>query len=128
MGKYTSQTWGQKLRDWPGFKQLVGQVAMDFSVLISVYLPSFYVVKAFIFGETNRPTDWIKTGLGNYGNNYPVDIKAVASVWIPLDFICFSVPLYLRLPIRHAFSLVWTTFLSWLRGANVPLKKKEDNE
>ena len=47
-------------------------------------------------------------GLGLYKDNFVTDNKAMLSVWLPADIIVFSVPLYLRLPIRHVVSLGWT--------------------
>ena len=66
------------------------------------------------------------------------DVFDVFRVWGPADLVCFSVPLWLRLPVRHArvpkahqlrastctrlkaevVSFVWTAYLSFARGAN----------
>ena len=54
----------------------------------------------------------------NLKKNWTTDVYNIARMWIPLDFVCFAVPLYIRLPIRHVFSLLWTIFFSWYRGAN----------
>lgn len=42
----------------------------------------------------------------------------VCRVWGPADLLCFSVPLWLRLPVRHVISFAWTAYLSFVRGAN----------
>ena len=64
-------------------------------------------------------------GLGQRGpvnvqEKFSKDAAEVVKVWGPADALCFSVPLYLRLPIRHIFSFVWTAYLSLLRGAREP--------
>ena len=55
MAKFAEQTWKQKLADKAGLKSLVGQVALDVSVLLSVYLPVFYVLKASVFTGGTDP-------------------------------------------------------------------------
>ena len=35
------------------------------------------------------------------------DVYDVFRVWGPADLVCFSVPLWLRLPVRHVWSLSW---------------------
>ena len=62
------------------------------------------------------PSAWVRTGLGNYSTNIAKDGYDIVRVWAPADLICFSVPLYLRLPIRHIVSFVWTAYLSFVRG------------
>ena len=126
MGRYASQTWAQKARDGPGFRSLVGQVLLDNSILVTCYIPVFYILKASIFTGSSNPVDWVKTGTTNLKENWSVDAARQVSVWIPLDFLCFSVPLYLRLPIRHIFSLMWTIYFSWFRGANKPKEVKSE--
>ena len=124
MGRFCSQTWAQKLKDGPGLRQLAGQVALDNAVLVSLYLPVFYSLKACVFVGGTNPIKWVTEGLGNLRSNWASDAYQITRLWIPLDFLCFSVPLYLRLPIRHIFSFVWTAYFSLLRGANKSKKEK----
>lgn len=37
-------------------------------------------------------------------------------LWIPGDMIIYAVPMWLRLPLNHALSFIWTCYLSFLRG------------
>ena len=121
MARFTEQTWRQKLADKAGLKSLVGQVALDNSVLATVYIPTFYVLKSFIFTGSTDVTTIFKTAFTNLKQNWARDAFVQCRLWIPLDFLCFSIPLYLRLPVRHVLSFFWTAYFSFLRGANKPV-------
>jgi len=114
---FTSQPWLAKLKDVPGLAALGAQTVLDVGMLSFVYLPTFYVFKGFVFGKTWDPQDWVKDGIGNYTNNFTKDAYDVVRVWGPADLVCFSVPLWLRLPVRHVVSFVWTAYLSFMRGS-----------
>mmetsp|Transcript_30109 Transcript_30109/g.36787 ORF Transcript_30109/g.36787 Transcript_30109/m.36787 type:complete len:268 (-) Transcript_30109:56-859(-) len=116
--KFTSQTWGEKVRDGPGLRALGAQTALDIGVLTWVYLPTFYIFKAAVFGGSADPTSWAGMGLENYHANFAKDEFDLLRVWVPADLVCFSVPLYLRLPVRHVVSFVWTAYLSFARGGH----------
>lgn len=116
--KFTSQPWGDKLKDTEGLKSLAAQTVVDLTVLTLVYLPTFYVFKAGVFSGSTDPTVWVSTGLDNYGTNFAKDEFDLIRVWAPADLVCFSVPLYLRLPVRHVVSFVWTAYLSFARGGH----------
>ena len=53
-----------------------------------------------------------------YQTNFAKDEFDLLRVWLPADIVCFSVPLYLRLPVRHVVSFVWTAYLSFSRGGH----------
>ncbi|KAL7537720.1 hypothetical protein ACHAXR_011030 [Thalassiosira sp. AJA248-18] len=116
--KFTSQPWGDKLKDTEGLKSLAAQTAVDLTVLTLIYLPTFYVFKAGVFSGSSDPSVWLSTGLNNYGTNFAKDEFDLLRVWAPADLVCFSVPLYLRLPARHVVSFVWTAYLSFSRGGH----------
>jgi len=116
--KFTSQPWADKLRDAEGLTSLAAQTALDLAVLTLVYLPTFYVFKAGVFGGSADPGVWLSSGLDNYGANFAKDEFDLLRVWAPADLVCFSVPLYLRLPARHVVSFVWTAYLSFSRGGH----------
>ena len=99
-------------------------MALDNSVLITVYLPVFYVLKSLVFTGGTDPVHIVKTGLTNLKQNWARDALVQTRLWIPLDFLCFSVPLYLRLPLRHVLSFFWTAYFSFLRGANKQTTQK----
>jgi len=115
---FTSQPWADKLRDGPGLRALAAQTALDLSVLTLVYLPTFYVFKAAVFSGSADPGVWASSGLGSYTANFAKDEVDLIKVWLPADLVCFSVPLYLRLPVRHVVSFVWTAYLSFARGGH----------
>jgi Mpv17 / PMP22 family len=116
--KFTSQSWPEKLRDGPGLRALAAQTILDLTVLTVVYLPTFYIFKASIFSGSLDPTVWFSTGIGQYTSHFAQDEWDLIRVWLPADLVCFSVPLYMRLPVRHVVSFVWTAYLSFARGGH----------
>jgi len=115
---FTSQPWADKVRDGPGLRALAAQTALDLTVLTLVYLPTFYVFKAAVFTGSSDPGVWASSGLKSYTTNFAKDELDLIRVWLPADLVCFSVPLYLRLPVRHVVSFVWTAYLSFARGGH----------
>jgi hypothetical protein len=115
--KFTSQPWSAKLTDLPGLMALGAQTVLDVGVLCMVYLPTFYVFKAGVFTGSSDPMEWVSSGLGSWSKNIASDAYDVVRVWAPADIVCFSVPLWLRLPVRHIVSFVWTSYLSFIRGS-----------
>ena len=115
---FTSQSWGEKIRDIPGLQALGLQTALDLTVLTFIYLPTFYIFKAGVFTGSMDPSVWISSGLDSYTTNFAKDEFDLIRVWGPADLVCFSVPLYLRLPVRHIVSFVWTAYLSFSRGGH----------
>ena len=113
---FTQQAWAAKLRDAPGLRALGAQVVLDVGMLGCVYLPTFYVFKASVFSASWDPGVWAAEGLARYRQNFRSDAYDVVRVWVPADVVCFSVPLWLRLPVRHVISFVWTAYLSFTRG------------
>lgn len=116
--EFTNATWKEKLQDKEGLKTLAAQTALDLMVMTFVYLPSFYIFKAGVFSGSTDPNVWLSTGLGNYVANFSSDEVAALGVWGPADLVCFSIPLYLRLPVRHSVSFIWTAYLSFARGGH----------
>lgn len=116
MERFTNQSVVAKLKDVPGLLALGAQTALDLGMLTFVYLPTFYVFKAGVFSAVWDAKEWVKDGIGNYWKNWNKDVYDVFRVWGPADLVCFSVPLYLRLPVRHIVSFVWTAYLSYARG------------
>ena len=116
--KFTSLSWADKLKDEEGLKALAAQTALDLTVLTLIYLPTFYIFKAGVFSGTMDPSVWTSTGIENYTINFAKDEFDLLRVWFPADIVCFSVPLYLRLPVRHVVSFVWTAYLSFTRGGH----------
>jgi len=115
---FTSQPWADKLKDGPGLRALAAQTALDLTVLTLIYLPTFYIFKAGVFTGSMDPSVWVSSGLGSYQANFAKDELDLVRVWLPADLVCFSVPLYLRLPVRHVVSFVWTAYLSFARGGH----------
>lgn len=115
---FTSQPWAAKLRDGPGLRALAAQTTLDLGILTFVYLPTFYIFKAGLLSGSLDPTVWSSSGLETYHTNFAKDEFDLIRVWLPADLVCFSVPLYLRLPVRHIVSFVWTAYISFSRGGH----------
>lgn len=108
-----------KLKDTAGIIDTVKQILFDvFIHLPLMYFPTFYAVKESVQGTSWSPADWVVNGVTKYYNNAEKDLTAMFMVWFPADIIIFSVPIYLRLPVRHIVSLAWTSYLSFLRGGS----------
>ncbi|GAX11670.1 hypothetical protein FisN_7Lh036 [Fistulifera solaris] len=116
--RFTQQTWQEKLQDKEGLQALVAQTALDLTVLTLIYLPAFYIFKASVFSGSSVPAEWVASGIDTYQTNFVKDETDLIRVWLPADLVCFSVPLYLRLPVRHIVSFVWTAYLSFARGGH----------
>ena len=114
--KFTEQCWADKLRDTEGLQALAAQTALDIAVATAVYLPTFYIFKASVFEGTFDPTVWFSVGWDDYLTNFMKDEFDLVRVWLPADLVCFSVAMYLRLPVRHIVSFMWTAYLSFARG------------
>jgi hypothetical protein len=116
---FTNKSIEDKLKDIPGIQALLGQTALDLTVLTLVYLPTFYIFKASVFSHSGYdPHVWFDSGLSSYMENFSKDESALIQVWLPADIICFSVPLYLRMPARQSVSFLWTAYLSFARGGH----------
>lgn len=116
--RFTSQTWAEKFKDAPGLKSLACQIAINQCVLAFCYLPLFYIFKATAFTDCNFPVDCFASGFSTYLENFGNDIGPLLMCWIPADFVCFSVPLHHRLPLRHVWSFFWHAGLSYFRGGH----------
>lgn len=116
--KFTNLSWKEKLEDKEGLKALAMQTALDLTVLTFIYLPTFYIFKAGVFSGSPDPSVWASSGWESYTTNFSKDEVDLLKVWFPADLVCFSVPLYLRLPSRHIVSFVWTAYLSFARGGH----------
>ena len=116
--RFTQQSWQDKLQDTEGLQALAAQTVLDLTVLTIIYLPTFYIFKASVFSGSYDPSVWVGSGWDSYVTNFAKDEVDLIKVWLPADLVCFSVPLYLRLPVRHVVSFVWTAYLSFARGGH----------
>jgi hypothetical protein len=113
--KFTSQSWAEKLKDKDGLTSLVAQTFVDMTVSTIVYLPTFYMFQAAVFSGSTDPSVWLAQAFDSLNNNFSKDELDLVRIWGPADLVCFSVPLYLRLPSRHAVSFLYITYFSFLR-------------
>jgi hypothetical protein len=104
--KFTSQE---------GLISLAAQTLLDMTVSTIVYLPTFYMFQAAVFSGSADPSVWLSTTFDSLNNNFSKDEFDLIRIWGPADLVCFSVPMYLRLPSRHAVSFLYITYFSFLR-------------
>jgi len=120
--RFSNLPWAQKLTDRPGQKDLVKQVFYDnFVHYTFVYFPVFYAFKELINsrdkpGGTN-PLEIVPNALAKYKNNFVSDNLWIWALWVPGDLCVYSCPMWMRLPLNHAVSFIWTMILSNLRGS-----------
>jgi hypothetical protein len=115
---FSQKTWGEKFSDRSGLMNLMGQTLLDLGVLVTAYLPVFYIFKASLFSGSGNVRLWFQQGWTHYLTNFAKDASDMVLCWLPVDLVCFSVPLYLRLPLRHFWSFVYTVYLSFFRGGH----------
>ena len=99
------------MKDTEGLVQLAMQIALNLTILSCVYLPTFYLFKAVFFGDCSLMSCF-GDSWGTYTENFENDLAPLLKCWGPADLLCFSVPLYLRIPIRHVVSFCWTIYFS----------------
>lgn len=117
---FANQPLASKLSDRVGQFDLLMQVLVDQLVINPFfYFPTFYVVKeVFITGNLGPSSFW--SALSTYKDNFTQDNLASVSLWFPADFVIFTVPMFLRMPLEHAVSFAWTMIISHMRGGSLP--------
>jgi len=116
---FSNQSWREKLRDRAGQIDILKQCAIDNFVWTPLwYFPSFYTFKAFIMGGSGeRLADCSSAGLNMYQRSFVEDNIYSCALWVPADFVVFTVPSWMRMPVCSSINLGWTMLLSWLRGS-----------
>lgn len=119
--RFSNLSWADKLKDKAGQKDLIKQTVYDnFLHYTFIYYPVFYTFKEAINSRTKEGSTLMSTvegGLQKYKKNCVQDNLYMWSLWIPGDLLVYAVPIWMRLPLNHAISLVWTMILSNLRGS-----------
>jgi len=114
--RFSNLSMADKMKDKLGQRDLVKQILLDnFVHYTFIYFPVFYTFKELIHSGSLSP-ETVKNACAKYWNNSVVDNLAMWGLWIPMDVVIYAVPVWLRLPLNHAVSAVWTVILSWLRG------------
>ena len=128
MQTFANMTLREKLANPAGIRALFGQVAFDnFIHYPLIYFPFFYVFKQGIQGgdstaaggatdAATRAMSVATSGLSKYRDNCVEDNMKMWALWIPGDLIVYAVPIWIRMPLNHGFSFIWTCYLSFLRG------------
>ena len=118
MERFSKLSTAEKLRDGPGLRDVAKQVLFDVGIhLPFMYYPTFYTVKQMVQGVSANPLEAVPNAVSQYQKNFVADNKAMLMVWLPSDILIFSVPLWMRLPLRHVVSFGWTSYVSFVRGS-----------
>ena len=105
-----------RLKSAAGLRAVGGQVAIE-NVLNNavLYFPSFYAVQSLYQG--GRAID----GLAKFQERWREDVPAIWSFWVPVQTANFLFsPLWARVPVTAAASLLWTSYVSFSRGCPGP--------
>merc|ERR550525_1587242 len=115
--RFSNLTWAEKLKDKPGQIDLVKHTCYDnFIHYTFIYYPVFYTFKEAIQSKDKKGTSLISTiegGCRKYWKNCVQDNIYMWSLWVPGDILVYACPIWMRLPLNHAISLVWTMILSY---------------
>ena len=106
----------ERLKSPAGLRAVGGQVAIE-NVLNNavLYFPSFYAVQSLYQG--GRAID----GLAKFQERWREDVPAIWSFWVPVQTLNFLFsPLWARVPVTAAASLLWTSYVSFSRGCPGP--------
>jgi len=115
--RFANLPWKDKLKDRAGQIDLVKQTCLDnFVHYTFIYFPVFYTFKEIMQGGGSIDSGLVQRGVAKYWTNIVKDNQYIWALWIPGDLIVYAVPIWMRLPLNHAISLVWTMILSFVRG------------
>ena len=106
----------ERVRSAAGLRAVGGQVLIE-NVLNNavLYFPSFYAVQSLYQG--GRAID----GLTKFQERWREDVPAIWSFWVPVQTVNFlASPLWARVPVTAAASLLWTSYVSFSRGCPGP--------
>lgn len=112
---FATKSIGEKLKDRQGLKELGVQVGIENGINNPIlYFPVFYTLQEFV---ENGFEGKVSNALEKYWQNAAEDIKAIWSVWIPVQFINFGFsPMWFRTPFVAIANLFWTSYISLSRG------------
>lgn len=115
--RFSNLSWAEKMKDKLGQRDLAKQVLLDnFVHYTFIYFPTFYFFKELIQGG-GISMDTMNNACAKYWKNIVPDNLAIWGLWLPMDCIIYAVPVWMRLPLNHAVSAIWTMILSWMRGS-----------
>lgn len=122
--RFSNLSWAEKLKDRAGQIDLLKQTAYDnFIHYTFVYYPVFYFFKELIQSgkasgaESEKQASTVERACAKYWRNCVQDNLYMWSLWVPGDLLVYACPIWMRLPLNHGISLIWTMILSSVRGS-----------
>jgi glycine cleavage system regulatory protein len=115
---FAAKTIKQKMKDTKGQIALLSQVFIDQCVHHPLmYFPVFYMTKEIVTSDGNPD---FMAAMRTYKDNMAEDMKALWKIWVPATMVNFAfMPMWGRIPMVAATSMVWTCILSAMRGGDV---------
>ena len=83
--RFTTQSWQEKLGDEEGLRSLSMQCLLDLLIILTVYLPSFHILREGLMGSGGD--DWLSIGLSSFACDFAHDAPEVVKVWLPVDLL-----------------------------------------
>lgn len=123
--RFTELPLRQKLLDFQGLQHVIQQICfVNFLYTPFMFFPLFY---SFQIAIAESPAvrsasacppifGMASTVLERYRRNAWDDLTATWRIWFPGFAVCFSVPLWLRMPVNHGISFMYVMLLSIMRG------------
>ena len=114
--QFVNSSFRNKLRDRSGQITVLKQVATDLFVFASLgYFPVFYLIKERAYSD--QPS-WIQDAFRKYKQNVVNDLASYAACWGPALTLNFGLcPMHMRVPFIALVSLLWTMYVSAVRGS-----------
>lgn len=129
--QFANEPWSAKLTDRRGQEDLVKQILIDNLILQTfIYYPIFYTIKEIVaepslINAFKHMSTVTLNAFKKYRENCLADNIAGWAYWTPLDLLVFSAPMFVRMPLAHAFSFLWTMVVSYFRGSTLSKTKDE---
>jgi len=113
--KFVNLAFREKIKSKSGQITVFKQVLTDLCVFAPLgYYPVFYLIKEKSYSD--KPT-WVLDALRTYKQNIVKDLTSYATCWGPALALNFGLcPMHMRVPFIALVSLLWTMYLSSVRG------------
>lgn len=114
---FANEPLAMKSRDSRGIRELFFQMVLDNCCFAAfVYFPAFYLIKEWV-NSSGSIQQVVPNAFRKYLVNCRQDNFASCCMWVPMDLVIFACPIFMRLPLDHSVSFLWTMVLSYMRGS-----------
>jgi len=119
---FAGKSFASQRLDTVGQRSVLGQVAVVNGIIIPFgFFPSFYLFKEAVLqilhsSEPFCPERLFEGAWARFTKGFVIDNLWNLAVYIPGDTLCFTMPVWVRLPLANAISFTFNTGFSCLRG------------